>query len=153
MELVPLTEEELADYIRVAAQQYAEQKISMGGVPEQDAIRQAEQETAQMFPEGRLLPGHEVLKLVDDSGNKLGRIWLGPRQDEAGLAFVYDLYVEPHLRGQGHARALMKLAHERARAAGYDSISLHVFGRNQPAIKLYSSMGYEVADLVMRRRL
>lgn len=47
----------------------------------------------------------------------------------------------------------MKLAHERARAAGYDSISLHVFGRNQPAIKLYSSMGYEVADLVMRRRL
>ena len=40
MELVPLTEEELAVYTRVAAQQYAEQKISMGGVPEQDAIRQ-----------------------------------------------------------------------------------------------------------------
>jgi ribosomal protein S18 acetylase RimI-like enzyme len=152
MELVPLTEDELSGYIRTAEKGYAEQKSSMGGMPAQEAIKQAEQETAQMFPQGRLQPGHEVLKLVDDSGTELGHIWLAPHQ-EPGLVFVYDVEVAPHVRGQGFGRALMQLAHERARSMGYHSISLHVFGGNQPAINLYSSLGYEVTNVSMRRSL
>jgi ribosomal protein S18 acetylase RimI-like enzyme len=153
VKLAPITEDELAAFMLAVEQQYAAQKSSMGGVSDVEARAQAERETAILFPKGRPQPGHAIFTMVRDDGVRLGRVWLAPHRVEPGLAFVYDIQIEPEHRGNGYGRALMELAQDWARSSGYTSISLHVFGGNEPAISLYKSLGYEVTDLSMRRTL
>jgi len=140
-------------FISDATKQYAVQKSEMGGVPVEAARRQAEQETAALFPDGQLQPGHAVLFAVDDHGTRLGRVWVATHRTEPNRLFVYDVHVEPEHRGKGSGRELMTLTHDWARRAGYRSVSLHVFGGNHAAISLYRSLGYEVTELSMRREL
>lgn len=153
MRLSPIPADELPAFIEGVEAQYAEQKTSMGGIPEAEAAEAAHREMAVQFPDGRAQAGHAILIAEADDGTRVGRVWLAPRGTEQGLVFVYDVQIDPDHRGRGYGRQLMRLAHEWAQAAGYSSISLHVFGGNTAAIGLYRSMGYEVTDLSMRRDL
>ncbi|MFC6705898.1 hypothetical protein [Flexivirga alba] len=56
MRVRPITDDELPGYIETSMRAYAEDKHTNGGVPLDEAFRQAEQETAQLFPRGRLSP-------------------------------------------------------------------------------------------------
>ena len=58
------------------------------------------------------------------------------------IAEVKRMYVRPHARRTGVARALMRELHQLARAAGFNEIWLET-GLLQPAaIRLYESLGY-----------
>ncbi len=60
--------------------------------------------------------------------------------DEAqdwGSYFLSALAVDPPHRRQGLARRLLAWAEERARTAGFDRMSLHVWADNHPAHALY----------------
>ena len=144
----PMRRDELREFIRATERDYAEQKHTMGGVEQAQAEREAAEETAQYFPNGALLPGHEVFVAEDASGS-LGRLWVAPRQGDPGSAFVYDVDVTESARGRGIGRALMRHAEAWAREAGYPRLQLHVFGGNEVAIGLYRSLGYTVTDLHM----
>ena len=47
----------------------------------------------------------------------------------------------------------MRLLEEAAGKQGFDSIGLHVFGRNTGARDLYLSQGYRITDLMMQKDL
>lgn len=60
-----------------------------------------------------------------------------------GLMFE-TLFVSPESRRQGIGTLLIDRVEAYAREKGYSSVSLDVTDKNQPAIRLYAGMGYEV---------
>ncbi|MDQ3627184.1 MAG: GNAT family N-acetyltransferase [Verrucomicrobiota bacterium] len=84
-------------------------------------------------------PGAAFL-LARQGGAAIGCAALRPLTRET--AEVKRMYVQPHARRAGAARALMHELHQLARAAGFNEIWLET-GLLQPAaIRLYESLGY-----------
>ncbi|MFI1580234.1 GNAT family N-acetyltransferase [Embleya sp. NPDC020630] len=61
---------------------------------------------------------------------------------DPGTAEVKRLYVLPHARGHGTARALMTRLHAHARAVGADRCVLDCLPQRTGAIALYEALGY-----------
>ena len=83
-------------------------------------------------------------------------LWLGNAIDQATgdrHAHIFLLYVAPAHRRQGIGRALMQYAENWARQRGDRQIGLQVFQTNQPALSLYTKLGYEVQSLWMVKLL
>jgi ribosomal protein S18 acetylase RimI-like enzyme len=86
----------------------------------------------------------------------IGCLWLGMAIDQiTGIRHpnIFLIYVEPSYRRQGIGRELMCQAEVWAKSQGYSQISLQVFTTNQPAIDLYTSLGYEARSISMFREL
>ena len=63
-----------------------------------------------------------------------------------GSYFLSALAVDPAFRRRGLARRLLGWVYERARGAGFDRVTLHVWADNPAALSLYASEGFaEVA--------
>lgn len=150
MNIRPITEDELSDYIAATMREYAEDKHTNGGLSLDEARRQSEQETAHYFPNGRLTPGHEVFIATDDAGTTVGRLWVAPRGASTDVAFIYAIQVEPAARGNGYGRALVQEAATWSREKGFRTLALHVFGGNDVAINLYESLGFVTTDRLMK---
>ena len=61
-------------------------------------------------------------------------------------AFIKDLVVHPRARRQGLARALLLLAFEAYRERGEGWVDLRVIADNEPARRLYESLGMQVVQ-------
>ena len=61
--------------------------------------------------------------------------------------YVSNVAVFPHFRRQGAAKALIERACADAKQLGAESISLEVRPSNEPAVRLYASMGFEEIGL------
>lgn len=86
----------------------------------------------------------------------VGCLWLGSAIDQVKgdrHAHIFLLYVAPNYRRQGLGAALVAQAEEWAIHRGDRQIGLHVFQSNQPAINLYSKMGYEPQSIWMVKPL
>jgi ribosomal-protein-alanine N-acetyltransferase len=66
-------------------------------------------------------------------------------EDEGGglIAYLETLEVSPELRGRGTGGELLRRCEESARAAGAESVWLHVDAENAAAIGLYRAHGFE----------
>lgn len=91
---------------------------------------------------------HQVLFAVEEEGTLMGLIWLAKREPfyvfEERLVWIYNLHVVPEYRRKGVARRLLDEAEKWARLEGLKSIGLHVIDFNEPARRLYESLGYEL---------
>jgi ribosomal protein S18 acetylase RimI-like enzyme len=110
-------------------------------------------------------PGDTVLIALDD-GFPVGAAWYRLfRKGLRGYGFVDDetpelaIAVVPSRRGRGIGEALLDALCERARADGYEALSLSV-GRDDPAlVSFYEAHGFKQVDggdeqsLTMRRGL
>ena len=95
------------------------------------------------LPDGVSTPGHWLNVVEDaDSGERMGILWFGPGHRDAGTAFLFNIWLEEDARGQGLGRELMLLLEDEVRAIGKNRIELNVFGDNERARNLYSSLGY-----------
>jgi ribosomal protein S18 acetylase RimI-like enzyme len=66
----------------------------------------------------------------------------GPDSDHPGDGEIKRMYVAPAARGCGHARALLKMLEDTARAAGHPVLRLSTSEHQPEAIALYESSGY-----------
>lgn len=71
-------------------------------------------------------------------GEPVGLVNLGVRDE---LGWIGGLGVDPSARRHGVGRTLMEAVHERARERGVRQISLEVIEANDPAFRLYESLG------------
>lgn len=86
----------------------------------------------------------------------VGCLWLGTAVDQVkGWRYphIFLLYVNPAHRRQGIGSALMDHAELWARARGCHQIGLQVFQQNQPALQLYTKLGYQTQSLSMVKPL
>ena len=127
---------------------FVRQQVAAGLQPEADARRDAARVFAEQLPDGRDTEHHHVLRVQDPAtGATVGSLWLRVRPGAGEVeGYVFDVELLPAARGRGLGRATMLAAHETARALGATVMRLNVFGHNAPAIALYASLGYEVAD-------
>lgn len=64
-------------------------------------------------------------------------VWTGSED-----AWLEDVFVEEAARGEGHGRTLVAAAIQRARSRGCGRIQLDANRDNEPAVKLYESLGF-----------
>lgn len=63
------------------------------------------------------------------------------------VPYVYDIEIMQERRGQGFGRAAMIAVESLIKEAGGTEIMLNVFGFNEPARRLYASLGYRVVAI------
>jgi ribosomal protein S18 acetylase RimI-like enzyme len=133
---------------------YAADMVRSGSWEAGDAEARATTLFARLAPDGQATPGHQFRSIVNEEGERVGAVWFAA-DEEFGrtAAFVWDIVVDPQCRGRGYGRAAMEALEPLARALGYDAIRLHVFGDNDVARHLYTSMGYAETDVSMIKRL
>jgi ribosomal protein S18 acetylase RimI-like enzyme len=134
---------------------FVRQQVAAGLQPEADARRDAARIFAEQLPDGRDTAHHHVLRVQDpETGETVGSLWLrvipSPGEVEG---YLFDIELLPPARGRGLGRASLLAAHDTARTLGATVMRLNVFGHNAPAIALYESLGYEVAERSLLLRL
>jgi GNAT superfamily N-acetyltransferase len=92
---------------------------------------------ASMFVE----PDGVFLVLRDDEGRAIGCGGIARFDDARGE--VKRMYVVPDARGQGLGRRLLEELEAEARRLGYASVVLETGDRQQEAVGLYESTGFE----------
>lgn len=100
-------------------------------------------------------PDHYIYVVRNASADTdVGVLWLAIL-DRAGSkgAYVYQLWIDPAHRRQGHARAAFEAMEPLVADFGAVSIGLHVFGHNSGAQALYRSLGYNVTGVNMHKPL
>jgi ribosomal protein S18 acetylase RimI-like enzyme len=82
--------------------------------------------------------------IAEDEGAIAGFSIVHWEQKRGGLiAYLETLEVSPELRGRGTGGELLRRCEESARAAGAESVWLHVDAENAAAIGLYRAHGFE----------
>ncbi len=97
---------------------------------------------------------HEQIEawLALDDGGVIGWILTYPGKSEDGTerGGVEDLVVARSHRGRGVARRLMELAETHYRERGLAGMQLTVRANNEPALRLYESLGYTTVQHRLR---
>ncbi|MFJ4164109.1 GNAT family N-acetyltransferase [Microbacterium sp. NPDC089698] len=150
-----MTDAECDAWLGELAREYAEDQVLAGRWPAEGAGARAEEENAELLPDGPATARMLVLRGLDEAGAPIGRAWVAldhPR-GAPGVAFLYDIEVLPERRGEGLGRALLQAVEVETRLHGAAALELNVFGGNRTAIALYGSAGYEVVTQQMRKAL
>ncbi|MFE9424648.1 GNAT family N-acetyltransferase [Kitasatospora sp. NPDC006697] len=149
--LDPMTEAEFQAYFDHIVAKHAASNVTSGNWTAAEAAAKSAEKLAAMLPDG-LATEHNRLYLARDaaSGDRIGIFWLQLRpHGTETAAFVHDIEVDAALRGRGYGRATMLAGADLARELGAVRLGLHVFAYNEPAIALYTSLGFATTDLVM----
>lgn len=121
--------------------------------PEQDFSHLA-QTVEQFF--SKETPLWWVESVGKETGEKVACLWAGNAVDQVRgdrHTHVFLLYVMPQHRRRGIGKALMSYVENWARMRGDRQIGLQVFQTNEPALNLYSQLGYQTQSLWMVKSL
>ncbi len=155
VQLIPMTENEFKDYLRSSVEEYAQEHVRVGNWDPTEALQKSEREFQQLLPQGVQSKDQHLFSIVDDAtGAKVGILWFAVQYKASRpYAFVYDFQIYEEFRRKGYGRQSFVELEGKVKELGLDSISLHVFGHNQPAIDLYKKVGYEVTNMHMTKKL
>lgn len=151
LDLAPMTSTEYRRWLEPTIAAYAADKIASGEWPPAGATARSRRVFDELLPHGVATPDQHLFSAYYE-GERVGALWLhiSTGRDDA---FIYDIAIDEERRGHGLGRALLDAAEAWAAKRGLASVSLHVFGTNTVARRLYESAGYEVTDVSMRKVL
>jgi len=153
--LVPMNDAEYQPYLDISIREYAEEKVRAGNWQPEEALERSTKEFQQLLPEGVATKDTYLYDIEDEAlGAKVGMIWLARlMQGTKPVMFIYDFRIdEAHWR-KGYGEQAMLAAEVQAKALGYDTIALHVFGHNHAARALHEKLGYEITNINMAKKL
>lgn len=153
MMLRPMSDEEFRAWNDRAVESYAQDTARASGRPFEAARERATAQFTQFLPDGQRTPNTWLMTVCDDNGAAVGRLWVGPHPERSDLAYVFDIEIDESRRGEGLGRAAMIATEQLVRDAGIHEIGLNVFGFNEPAHRLYTSLGYRVVATQMAKPL
>jgi GNAT superfamily N-acetyltransferase len=142
VDMEPMTDAEVTAYADLAVAGYARAREEAGESREL-ARKTSLASFDELLPGGRPGPDQHLFTLRHD-GRRAGVLWVCRRWPAQG--WVYDVEVEPGMRGRGLGAAAMAHAGRWARAAGLSSLALNVFGPNAHARRLYERLGYVLEE-------
>lgn len=90
----------------------------------------------------RLREHAQFVAYIDGDANPVGLI--GAQQQNPQTVYLYSLWVAPHARGHGVARALVGAAVDWSRSRKAHTVTLRVAASNAPARAVYRSLGFVV---------
>ena len=152
--LEPMDDSTYAAWHVASVRDYAQEKVESGNWLAGDAMERSERAFAELLPDGRETPGHEIRSMVNDVGERVGYAWFVPEDRPFGrVVFLYDIAVDPTHRRKGYAHAALGEIEAYAREHGYVGVQLHVFGGNTGARELYRRAGFVETDVTMIKRV
>jgi len=148
-----MTNQEVARFAERQRPGYAADLVRTGGLTEEEAAEKAANDYA-MLADGPP-PDHHLFTIEDEeTGERVGDLWFGPTHGgRPGIAYLYDIAIDPDRRREGLGREAMRRFEETAAAMGFHRVLLHVFADNEPARSLYRSIGYIEESVWMGRVL
>ncbi|MFL6048262.1 MAG: GNAT family N-acetyltransferase [Gaiellales bacterium] len=151
--LRPMRPDEYPAWAEEGQRGYVHQMVEFGGVEPEHAAAKAVRDFASVLPEGLQTNGHWVY-VVEADGRAVGSLWFAERDiDGRPSAFLYDIHIHEHARGNGYGRAAMLEFEREAARRGLHHLSLNVFGGNEPARGLYGSLGWAEVAITMTKHL
>jgi ribosomal protein S18 acetylase RimI-like enzyme len=153
--LVPMSLEFYGPYLKDSVERYAEDNISSGRWPGGCALQRSHAAYDALLPKGLATPDNHLFEIKDAAGQTtVGAIWFAVVERSGNRsAHVFDVYIIPEHRRQGHAIRALNALEPRVRELGLSSIGLHVFGDDLGAHSLYAKLGYGVTGIDMLKRL
>lgn len=150
-----MEEGEFETYLFELVKGYAADHVRGGRWSEEEAMGEAWKEVRSLVPQGVKTPGHDFYTIHDpDVPEGVGHIWIARRSEgPLNYAFIYDFGIDEAYRRQGYGEAAVRAAEEKVREMGLSRISLHVFGHNATAIRLYERVGYLTTNVLMAKEL
>lgn len=149
--LGPMDSSDFEPFLDHLLRVYAEDNVRAGRWTEKDGLAEARKEIDRLLPGGLETPGHFFFTILADSTeDKVGVLWFAI---EPRGGFIYDLLVFEPFRRKGYAEEAMVLLESVAREKGVRKLSLHVFGENAVARKLYVKLGYSETNVMMSKSL
>jgi ribosomal protein S18 acetylase RimI-like enzyme len=144
VEIRQLTEADAATYVEVRLRGLREDPVGFGETYE-EALARPLAETEARFRGHDAAIGTFILGAFDEGGALVGMVTMvrEPQTKLRHRANIYGMYVAPEVRQHGVGRAL--LADVCARAAqldGLEQLHLFVVTTNEPAQRLYRSVGF-----------
>ena len=96
----------------------------------------------KVYRETLKLPEAEYVVAVDGSGDEEEIIGAAGVRNIVGTGEITNVMITPMYRGRGIARQMLTDLLDRGRKLGADDFTLEVRAGNEPAIKLYESLGF-----------
>ena len=103
-----------------------------------------------------------ILLVAEGDGRVVGAL-IGEVEDPADgsdvfavptrTAHVHDLAVLPEAQGGGVGRALIERFEKELHERDVDNYGLDVMAGNDPALRFYDSLGFEIANLTLQKRM
>jgi ribosomal protein S18 acetylase RimI-like enzyme len=153
--LQPMPPGRFDEFVDVVSASHAGDNVASGRWAAHESESLARAELERHLPQQAATPDHHFYEIRSDpAGPALGFVWLGsmPR-GSVRVAFVFQLFVYPQHRRQGHGRAALLQVERLAEAMGLTGVALNVFGSNSAAQALYRSLGYVVTSVSMHKPL
>jgi len=154
--LRPMTERELRTWLAEQAGEFAAQLVNAGEATPEEAPDVVRSSVEARLPDGVATPGQLVYRGEAD-GVTIGWIWAAlpgsGGQRRPGTAWIYDVFIDPATRGQGHGRAIIEALERGLAARDIPRLGLNVYGHNIVARRLYDSLGFQVTSAQMVKAL
>ncbi|MET8292311.1 GNAT family N-acetyltransferase [Streptomyces sp. NPDC005132] len=140
----PMTQAEYPEWLVSEKVAYVGDIVRAGALSPEEAVRKSDRDFAKLIPEGLATPDNTFL-VLEAVGEQIGTGWL-KHGLLPGVTYGYSLHIQERHRGKGYGRAAM-VAGEQATLAGGDSaLMFTVWGGNEVAMNLYTSVGYQVVE-------
>jgi ribosomal protein S18 acetylase RimI-like enzyme len=155
LRLRSLRDDELPAFVAHNRVAYERDLATQAGMAQDQARAKAERDMTRLFPDGGVAPGNELYAIEDESGERVGDLWIAERDNDAGepSLFVYAIEIAPDRRGRGYGKEAMLLVEDEARRREIAEANLMVFGGNDVARSLYRSLGYVEQAVFMSKSL
>src|SRR5579872_658610 len=146
IKFVPFNIDDFNAYAKRATAEYANDKVRAGNWQEETALGQAEEEFQRLLPNGLQTQDNYLCWIVASekmSDLKVGVIWYAANPSKKDDIFIWDFEIFDEFRRKGYATRALDQLETKSREIGKKTISLHVFGQNQAARRLYEKCGFE----------
>ncbi|NED88792.1 GNAT family N-acetyltransferase [Streptomyces sp. SID11233] len=138
----PMTPAEYPGWLAAEKLAYADDIVRSGAKSPEDAARKSDDDFAKLIPEGLATSGTTLL-VLEVAGEPIGTGWL-KHGHLPGVTYGYSLHIDERYRGKGYGRAAMAAGEQATLAAGDSVLMFTVWGGNEVAMNLYTSVGYRI---------
>jgi ribosomal protein S18 acetylase RimI-like enzyme len=152
---VPFTDVDFQAWLSQAIPSYALTNVEDGRWTLAESIDKSREAHALLLPQGLGTPGQFFVRLqAGDTGADVGSLWWSEADKADGKeAYIYNIEIEEHARRRGFGRAALLELERLVRERGLHQLSLHVFGHNHGARRLYDELGFEPTSITLRKIL
>ncbi len=142
-------------FAEAAARSHAEDGVASGRWAAHESEQLARSELNRLLPQGLATPDHYFYEVIAEANPPvIGFVWFGSvLRRSHKVAFVFQIFIYPAYRRQGHGKAALLQVEALASGLGLPAIALNVVGSNVGAQALYRSLGYTVTSLSMQKPL
>lgn len=150
----PMSEEDLAAFIRKSIPEYAYDQTRSGNWLANEAVGKARAEFSQMLPDGLQTPNAHLRTILDEDGKKIGMLWyyIDPSRS-LKTAFLIDFFLFSEARHRGFEEMALQVFEKEAGGMGVERVELQVFAHKTEDLKLYHENAYQDTSVVLGKNL